>query len=319
MSARPPEVLALEALHGGELGPTPIAAAGAGGGARVLGARYNGGLELHDGTGHLPRDAQGFYLSRATGEPLVVDEGWSAGDPVGPAKLRNLLSAVVEGTPDNGGRRTGLHFAGTDRITITLGANPHSFLARVETGATLSGIDAALGAAASGSGNRWTVLLSGGTVQCRAYDAADVEQARAQTTALAANTVYWIAGTFDGTTLTAHKWSADGTHLQSPSDSPPTPIVPAGGLYFIGNNSNSTIPLNMAKLLDTFGWDGEALTQAQFQTVIDAVNAGGTVDTTAADAALASDGIVCGAYDEASPSTLYTLSATGSAVTAEAL
>jgi hypothetical protein len=282
------------------------------------GAKYNGGKELHDGTGHLPRDAGGFYLARTTGTRLVIDAGYSAGDAVGAPRVYGLPSAAVVGTPATG-RRSGFDaLSDSDYFRFSPSASAVDFSAFVagnkpDPFKTVIGSDAAAGddrvVFRTGAGSDVGILATDATIN-------DTAAVASLLSAGSAGQFTWGTKQSTGEKDVAAWWG--GTKRGAGAESLPTvnPDV-SGETWWFGRNqisgqtwgSNGTV--DVVVFAEAY-WD---------PTDQDAAYAAWVADNdpdamlAALGATWASDGLICGAYDPAAPAELFTLSGSGADVT----
>jgi len=290
-----------------------------GGVVPVLYVKYNGGKELHDGSGHLPRDAQGFYLSRTTGERLLVDTGWSQGDAVGAPKVYGLLTAVVMGAPT--GRRSGFAFTDTEYILLTLSNNAFSFMAATQL--TTTTFDVLIATDSPGGTDRAIVSRNASLGLRTLIEDAVGGLESTDTNNVSTGVDYILCGSWDGLSTGKRRaqvrLGSDGSLVESAEDA--TGVTPdlTGEVWLVGRHATGFAGQYWRPAVSVgMAWDGDP--DVDFAAVAAAIAAGTDVDTLRATygAALCSDGWVCGGYDPANNSDLFFLGVTsGDDVTAE--
>lgn len=307
---------------------------GLGGGGGALAppaALYQGGQELRFPAGHalagqhVPRDAEGYYVSRTTGERLVIDAGYSVGDAVGAPRLytaHGVPVGTVVGLPATG-RRAGFDaISDSDYGEVTLSEIDTSLLAfakRAGVGPYRSIIDGAVS-------DPRTQLAMGeyaDSVVMRVTDSGVTT--RAETARVVPASDIFLGGSVDGTSgaLLSHAWDEDGAHLGNgtASHAGPLPLTTAPQIIRLGRQTNLSYYWNNT-IYWAMGWDGEVVAEAQLKAILDAYLAGTTIDQMPAALLAAgvplpqllTDGLICGAYDPAAPGVLYDLAGTGDAV-----
>lgn len=285
-------------------------------GGSPLYARYNGGLELHDGSGHLPRDADGFYVSRTTGERLLVDGGWAEGDAIGAPKVYGLLTAVVVGAPATA-RRSGFDlFSDANYVVLALDNTPTLSVITTARAPTTAG--RVLMQAGLALADRFTLNSESvnGYTSVTCGDGADPNL---NSTTNWRNTQLHVAGTMTAAgDVTLRIWNSGGTLLEDLSLAG-NPQTPSTDTYIGRLPSLSGYSWSGGDCDVIMGWDGTVLPPATEDAIVAALVAGATVDDICATYSpdLCTDGIVCGAYDPTAATTLFTLSGTGASVTAE--
>lgn len=294
-----------------------------GGGVRTLAAKYNGGKELHDSSGHLPRDAGGYYVSRTTGERLLIDDGYAdLGIEIGTHKPYGLLGATVVGAPATA-RRSGFDafsasayvvFAITEGNAYTTWADA-SFSAHVAYATAFSSQNPAnldrtsVNNFPSGS---WRQLIQDGSAPAVELLAAGYAQD---------TTRYLLASAYDGATgdRRIQGRTTAGVLVSQDEDLGGSDRPDIQGPWSMGAFYSNTTYYWRGDIHVALGWDGVAKTQAEISAISAAYAAGATLqelcDTYAPD--LCTDGMVAGAYDQDNPTMLPTLNGTGAAVTAE--
>jgi hypothetical protein len=301
------------------LPPSQAAALTGQGGAVGLGVRYNGGKELHDATGHLPRDADGFYVSRSTGDRLLVDDGYAAGAAVGTLRVYGLPSATVVGTPATA-RRSGFdalsdsdyfRFSPTasavDFSAFVAGNKPDPFKTLFCSEDGSAGVDRVV--YATGSGDTVRQIVTDSAVN-------DLPTVSWLLSAGSAGQCAWSFQQSSGSKDIAVWWGATKRGTATEGNASVNPDV-SGQNWWFGRNS---------QVGQTWGTGGGTVDVVVFAesywdpTDQDAAYAAWTADPdpdamrAALGATWASDGLVMGAYDPAAPGELFTISGTGADV-----
>jgi hypothetical protein len=280
-----------------------------------LAALYNGGKELHDGTGHLPRDADGYYVSRTTGERLTIDDGYTVvgSYTVGPPKVYGLLTASVTGAPATG-RRSGFNALDLGEVIVDLSTSELSFLSD-QTPSFAEPINVGI-IDSLDNASRIFVSKTFDTSNLRVRVTADGSSVNVISTGGFASGVRSIIGggcSSASGDVAAYSYSAAGALLSSGSASR-APGFSVAGYAYIGTNSSTK---DFAGTIHAaVGFDGDYLDSTEMAAVA-ALLASGGVDAvrTTYMPQMCTDGMVCGAYDPAAPTTLFVLSGAGADVT----
>lgn len=313
-------------------GPLSNPFLGLGGASVPLAVKYNGGKELHDGTGHLPMDADGYYLSRTTGERLSVDAGYAVGDAVGTARLRDANgsapSAVAAGMPDgeranavSGMASTSDYFA--NNTGTVLGDDPNEWTFMMWCDRTYSGtIDTAADLNGQNAGNQ-----PGPRAFVQAQSSYNGLRMRLRdATSPVVDVTSRASNTPGGTQPVAMAFTvnrATGNYKLRTYDN---------GVFILENAGNATltgVPWTGGAAIGGTA-DGANVLDAARQTGIRWALWGSELSAAECDAAMAKgadafgedanhfwDGMECGAYDPAAPATLFTLSGAGADVLVE--
>lgn len=292
-----------------------------GGGLAVL---YNGGKEVHDGSGHMPRNGAGFYVSRTTGQLLRVDPGFLEGDAIdGGQRVHGLYSADGRAVPAVGSlstqRRAGFSTVNdTNYIAFALDNSGGSAFVFTDVDATASVQKALLFGV--GPDPRWGLsTISHTNVQCQINGSPSATAAI--NAGLTGGNAYMMAGTCTaGGTVAVYAWDDAATLINSDTATGGA-SGDKSGPYYGGRAKGVGFSWASAGTIHVIaGWDGDALDAATLQDVADAVDAGVDVDTLRETygAAMFSDGVTLGMFDAASPLELFSITGSGADVTVAA-
>ena len=305
--------------------------------AAPLYIRYNGGEELHDSVGHLPRDADGFYLSRTTGLRLTLDEGYVEGDRVGPQKVGGLVSAEVVGDVDAGGRGAGFYFNGSDAnhvVAATEGPSLTLFAHSSQIGGNYDAI-VAMATAASPATPAFSFSARGSSARMIVSNGTHSTEVRCS--AVLSGACY-LGGSYDYATGQVVAWQAEDGGLaneETATGSVPAATIALAGPIYMMRAFAAGYPWTRTVHL-AIGWAMVSKPDSLFRQLGAAIDAGatrtdlrdGTTDAgivaaavaqgaTAAevhaglahDATFISDGPVCGGTDAAAPNDLFFIGA----------
>ena len=122
--------------------------------------------------------------------------------------------------------------------------------------------------------------------------------------------------------MTSYLWNSAGVLIGTPGVNTASGTFDVQGAYYLGRGAAPGAAMQ-GTVDQAYGWEDQALTQAQLQDVVDAIVGGSGPDDLvgvgqpAYGASLATDGVITGAYDAAAPTVLYPEAGSGDAVTAE--
>lgn len=310
--------------------PTPARLAAAlealsgGGGASILYAKDNGGKQLRDSTGVLSTDAQGFYLSRSTGERLRVDADIAEGGTVGVPRMytaHGVTVGTVTGLPATG-RRTGFAPSAGNYAGASFDTRQYTLIARVNFDGSNFGTQETLFISGQ-PGAKAQCYGAGAFLVLRVWDGA---AARAQVT-VSVSTIgsgwRWVVATVDaltaGTTYLGVYNDAGDTLLGSATNTDAAAIVDTANAYTLGAMPGGAGDLPWLQgISDVLGLDGGALSASACADIVADLGAGTTtIDDYGDTWSLPTDGLVTGVYDESDGTILIYETGSGASVTAE--